>query len=477
MSYHSDEFEAWLVGDLGMSSTRLDREVDVETRSNQCYACMDSPNQDAYFSDGFEFTLKNPTQERSIIAHEYMHAVSHTYNSLDQDFDADALNEGYSDFFAVADRHANTGVTSNRLGAYVGLGSGRTVDNDYQLSEFENGKDLTGGGYSEHGIGGKCTPSARITKGPIKVREEETATWEASVSGGSGSYAISWDKKRESGDSWLGTCGTSLSCTTSFRDDNNQTNETGGIRLFVSDKETGATDVAERSVTIYDDDGGGGGCNAVSTHRICLSSSTAKAPEAGRLAGSTFQVEKQDETAVHLSWRASRTHLPRRFVVEHRSGTTGAWSGIGTVSAVDSAQSDRTTGPIYRFEAANLEVGTHQFRLALQPDGQAKDARLTSEAVTARIELEEAYRLRAYPNPVRERATIELALKERQDVRLAVYDVLGRQVGTVHDGPLPAQETERVSLNAFQLGLSSGTYFLRVQGEMFTATRRLTVVQ
>jgi Zn-dependent metalloprotease len=148
--YHSDEFEAWLVGDLGMSSTRLDGEVDVETRSNQCYACMDPSNQNAYFSDGSGYTLKNPTRERSIVAHEYMHAVSHQYNTLDQSFNAEALNEGYSDFFAVADRHANTSVTSKRLGAYVGLGSGRTVDNDYQLSEFENGKDLTGGGYSEH---------------------------------------------------------------------------------------------------------------------------------------------------------------------------------------------------------------------------------------------------------------------------------------------------------------------------------------
>lgn len=43
--YHSDEFEAWLVGDLGMSSTRLNGEVDVETRSDQCYACMDSPGR------------------------------------------------------------------------------------------------------------------------------------------------------------------------------------------------------------------------------------------------------------------------------------------------------------------------------------------------------------------------------------------------------------------------------------------------
>jgi hypothetical protein len=72
--------------------------------------------------------------------------------------------------------------------------------------------------FADRGIGSLCTPSVQITSGPIKVTEGETATWEASVSGGSGFYSISWKKQRKSGDSWLGTCGTSLTCTTSFRD-------------------------------------------------------------------------------------------------------------------------------------------------------------------------------------------------------------------------------------------------------------------
>lgn len=72
---------------------------------------------------------------------------------------------------------------------------------------------------------------------------------------------------------------------------------------------------------------------------------------------------------------------------------------------------------------------------------------------------------------------MEVAVKERQSVTVAVYDVLGRRVTTLHDGPLPAQNARQFTLNASEAGLSSGTYFVRVRGDAFADTRRLTVVR
>jgi hypothetical protein len=165
---------------------------------------------------------------------------------------------------------------------------------------------------------------------------------------------------------------------------------------------------------------------------------------------------------VRLSWQTGRPHLPARFVVEHRADTTGAWSRIGTVA--------------YRFRARDLRVGTHQFRLAVAPKGKA-GAKQATALVTVHLEMEGTYRLRSYPNPVRKRATVELAVKEAQDVTVALYNLLGRRVTTLHDGRLPAQETRQLSLDASRNGLSSGPYFARVQGEGLVATERLTVVQ
>lgn len=97
--------------------------------------------------------------------------------------------------------------------------------------------------------------------------------------------------------------------------------------------------------------------------------------------------------------------------------------------------------------------------------------------VTAKIKMDEAYRLSTYPNPVQQRVTVELAIQERQDVQVRLYDVLGRRVTTLRNGPMPAQELRRLRLDVSATGLTSGTYFLRVRGEDFATTEQITVVR
>lgn len=59
-------------------------------------------------------------------------------------------------------------------------------------------------------------------------------------------------------------------------------------------------------------------------------------------------------------------------------------------------------------------------------------------------------------------------------MRVAVYDVLGREVGVVFDGTLSAKTPQTISVGRT---LPAGTYFLRVWGTHFNATERLTVVR
>lgn len=91
-------------------------------------------------------------------------------------------------------------------------------------------------------------------------------------------------------------------------------------------------------------------------------------------------------------------------------------------------------------------------------------------------ELTEAYMLSAaYPNPLREQATFELTVREGQEMLVEVYDILGRRVQTLFDGPLSAGTTENLMLDASRL--PSGTYIIRALGEHFVATQRVTVVR
>lgn len=87
---------------------------------------------------------------------------------------------------------------------------------------------------------------------------------------------------------------------------------------------------------------------------------------------------------------------------------------------------------------------------------------------------EGAVLLAPYPNPAQAVATVPLNLTAAVDVRVAVYDVLGRRVATLHEGPLDAG-AHALSLDA--TALPAGVYVVRVTAPGFTATQRLTVVR
>lgn len=87
-----------------------------------------------------------------------------------------------------------------------------------------------------------------------------------------------------------------------------------------------------------------------------------------------------------------------------------------------------------------------------------------------------AYRLSAaYPNPLRSSARISLEVAEAQEVRVVLYDALGREVARLHEGALAAGAERVLEIDAS--GLASGVYVVRATGEAFTATQRLTVVR
>ncbi|MEM1043556.1 MAG: reprolysin-like metallopeptidase [Bacteroidota bacterium] len=97
--------------------------------------------------------------------------------------------------------------------------------------------------------------------------------------------------------------------------------------------------------------------------------------------------------------------------------------------------------------------------------------------VSTEAQPEAAYALSTvYPNPVgAARATLNLAVDRSQNVQVAVYDLLGRQVLQLHDGPLAAGRSQQFSLDA--RSLADGVYLVRVVGETFSDVRELTVVR
>lgn len=73
------------------------------------------------------------------------------------------------------------------------------------------------------------------------------------------------------------------------------------------------------------------------------------------------------------------------------------------------------------------------------------------------------------PNPVREAARVTVALPHAADARVAVYDVLGREVARLHDGLLAAGSTTLV----WNGDAPAGLYLVRVEAHGATRTVRL----
>lgn len=81
---------------------------------------------------------------------------------------------------------------------------------------------------------------------------------------------------------------------------------------------------------------------------------------------------------------------------------------------------------------------------------------------------------RNYPNPFNPSTRITFTLPEAAFVSLKVFDVLGREIGTLASEHLPRGEYTRTWDGSGQPG---GVYFYRIQAGEFTQTRKLLLVK
>jgi hypothetical protein len=133
----------------------------------------------------------------------------------------------------------------------------------------------------------------------------------------------------------------------------------------------------------------------------------------------------------------------------------------------------RTVPKSYRYTESGLQVGTHAFRLRqVDTDGSSTPTR----SVKVTVNLAEAYQVSApHPNPARSSTTLEVAVRENQEVSVDIYDVLGRRVARVFDTKVEAQQVQQIRIPTDRW--ASGAYFVRVEGADFREVRRLTIVR
>ncbi|MDZ4700002.1 MAG: kelch repeat-containing protein [Rhodothermales bacterium] len=174
-----------------------------------------------------------------------------------------------------------------------------------------------------------------------------------------------------------------------------------------------------------------------------------------------------DGGSIHLHWETLSETNNAGFEVQQdvdgRFETLGFVPGFGTT----------TIHQKYTYTVNHATPGRHRFRLRqVDFDG----AFVLSPVAHALIDLLGSHYLgEVYPNPFNPEARFVLTVPREQQVKIEIYDLLGRQQKTLFDGMILAQEPTSFTIQSD--GLAGGRYLLRVVGESFTDSQVITLLK
>ncbi len=173
-----------------------------------------------------------------------------------------------------------------------------------------------------------------------------------------------------------------------------------------------------------------------------------------------------------LRWQTSSETNNAGFEVQVRNALDGAAATFEEAAFVEGAGTT-TEAQTYSHRIPGLAPGRYEVRLKqLDFDGAFE----YSPVREVEVALAGTHALAAYPNPLAagQSGTLAVQVGEDQPVRVEVFNTLGQRVAMLHDGEVAATRGLEVEFGA---GLASGTYLVRVTGQTFQDSRRITVVR
>ncbi|MDW8437814.1 MAG: two-component regulator propeller domain-containing protein [Chloroherpetonaceae bacterium] len=177
---------------------------------------------------------------------------------------------------------------------------------------------------------------------------------------------------------------------------------------------------------------------------------------------------RKAKRGVELVWKTASEKNNAGFGVERRREGE-AWQSIGFVRGKGT-----TTEPqSYSFRDENAQ-GKLFYRLKqVDFDGAFQYSPVLEVHLVAPTTFELAQN---YPNPFNPTTNIAYRLPVASDVKLEVFDALGRKVATLAD---ERQEpgTYSIAFDAARYGLATGIYFYRLRAGSFSETKKMTLVK
>lgn len=218
-----------------------------------------------------------------------------------------------------------------------------------------------------------------------------------------------------------------------------------------------------RSLAIRNSNSSGRGTGNLEIDEIRVSRTWAEAALPVELASFTARPVAE---GVLLAWQTTSEQNNMGFNVERRTGnadwaTIGFVRGNGTTTQAHSYSFlDRTASGIVQYRLKQIDFdGRFEYSPVVEVNAGAP----------TRFALEQNY-----PNPFNPSTTIAYQLPVASDVKLEVFDMLGKKVATLVNA---RQEAGAHLVNFNAAALSSGMYFYRLQAGAFVETKKMTLVK
>jgi len=181
--------------------------------------------------------------------------------------------------------------------------------------------------------------------------------------------------------------------------------------------------------------------------------------------------ETDTELTVSLQWNASDRAETYRLQISDNIGFSELVENVsdfaGTSYQVDDLEGVTT---YYWWVRAVNSAGVSNWSEVRQfTTMEATSVTDVSSGIPQSLELSQNY-----PNPFNPSTEIEIGLSEAGEVRLTVFDMLGRSVGYIVNDNLPAG---RYSFSFDASNLTSGTYIYRLETHSETRTRKMTLIK